>query len=619
MQQLPTDKEALLDLLDDLIAKRLLHKAKTEMTPVGPNAKPSEDKQAAEIVPLLQEDLAETLPAEFAKVEKNLVSLGFFTPSSKRIKDAKAKTISINATVGGNRIEAKATIAPAALYGLPITADQDKYLALQKLITDLRQREGGQIANPISFTSAELLHVLSQADAGKNYREIDEWLNIMSSTTIISEGAVYLAGKKRFVKDRFHVFDRAVSFGKEIEPGVIADRNYVWFSDWQLENINNNYLIPVDLETYRQLRNHIAKTLVPLLQVWLFASRKEGSFEKRYDELCQILSIRQYHYLSRVKEQLGPSLDELQHHGYLAGWAVEETSSGKEYKLVFRHGEKFHRDRRRRLAAKDGSQKLPEPPPSEEAPPKNIQAPRPRQARLQLRPEIDSGLLAELTNRGVGESGAKKLLAKLPADRPVRDLLEWGDQEIARQPGKISNPAGFYIRLLEEHSAPPPTFEPSRVQKARVEAESARARAIVDQQQAQLAAEEAETADLNAQIENLPQKARLALLSQAKADLLSRQPKMADYLKTHPEADSAIRARARIMLKDGLQLSKPVGPQSVAEAPHPVDAKIGLHPAPAIADVLNLKAILSTPQLTAPDVEQAPVKPELPPIGDPQK
>ena len=83
---------------------------------------------------------------------------------------------------------------------------------------------------------------------------------------IISEGAVYLAGKKRWVKDRFHVFERAVSFGKELEPGVVADRNYIWFSDWQLENINNNYLIPVDLETYRQLRNHIAKTLVPLLQ-----------------------------------------------------------------------------------------------------------------------------------------------------------------------------------------------------------------------------------------------------------------------------------------------------------------------------------------------------------------
>ena len=35
--------------------------------------------------------------------------------------------------------------------------------------------------------------------------------------------------------------------------------------------------------------------------------------------------------------------------------------------------------------------------------------------------------------------------------------------------------------------------------------------------------------------------------------------------------------------------------------------------------MLNLQAILSMPQLTAPDVEQAPVKPNLPPTGVPKK
>src|ERR1035437_6391496 len=34
-----------------------------------------------------------TLPPTFAKVEKSLISLGFFTPSSRRIKDQKIKRI----------------------------------------------------------------------------------------------------------------------------------------------------------------------------------------------------------------------------------------------------------------------------------------------------------------------------------------------------------------------------------------------------------------------------------------------------------------------------------------------------------------------------------------------
>src|SRR5206468_59476 len=91
--------------------------------------------------------------AEFVKVEKNLTSLGFFSPSSKRVRNEKSKTISATKVIDGNRIEVKTTIAPSVLYGLPITADQDKFIALQKIINDV-QREEGSVTNPIAFTSA---------------------------------------------------------------------------------------------------------------------------------------------------------------------------------------------------------------------------------------------------------------------------------------------------------------------------------------------------------------------------------------------------------------------------------------------------------------------------------
>lgn len=174
---------------------------------------------------------AETLPStEFVKVEKNLASLGFFTPSSKRTRNEKSKTVSVTIVLDGKRIEAKATIAPTALFGLPITADQDKWLALHKILADIQTRDG-QVKNPISFSSAELLALLKiYKDSGKNYKDVSEWLDVMVGTTIISEGAVYFAGKRTFGKDTFHVFDRAVSFGKELPDGSIADKNYVWLS-----------------------------------------------------------------------------------------------------------------------------------------------------------------------------------------------------------------------------------------------------------------------------------------------------------------------------------------------------------------------------------------------------
>src|SRR6204780_1068519 len=299
------------------------------------------------------EPRAETLPStEFVKVEKNLASLGFFTPSSKRLRNAQEKSFTITTVAGGQRLELKGTIIPSAKYGLPITADQDKWIALCKILTDIIRKDG-QVTNPVSFTSAEILRLLHKhRHSGKNYREVEEWLDVLFSTTIFSEGVVYLAQEKRRVKDRFRVFDRAVSVGKELDGGKVADKNYVWFSEWQLQNINSNHLLPIDLEAYRELKNHIAKALVPPLQVWLYATRNDGVFEKRYDELCEFLNIRRYQYHSLIVQTLGPSLDELKQFGYLADWRVDKTSEGDTYKIVFYHGEKFHRDRRARLNRK---------------------------------------------------------------------------------------------------------------------------------------------------------------------------------------------------------------------------------------------------------------------------
>jgi hypothetical protein len=291
---------------------------------------------------------------DVVKVEKNLTSLGFFTPSSKAIKGAKAKTITFTRMVEGRKVEAKVTIAPAAIYGLPVTADQDKYFALQKIISDIRQ-EFGIVKNPVSFSSAEILNLLGKSDAGKNYREILEWLKRMTSTTIISEGAVYFAGRKKWAQDTFHVFDRSVAIGQELPNGDVADKNYIWLSEWQIENINNNHLLPVDFETYKNLKSHNAKALVPLLQIWLFASAERGIFEKRYDELCQHLNISRCKQVSKIKERLGPALDELKSYGYISKWKIEPTSDKKSFKVVFYHGEKFHRDRRQRLGQGDGS------------------------------------------------------------------------------------------------------------------------------------------------------------------------------------------------------------------------------------------------------------------------
>ena len=78
------------------------------------------------------------------RVEKNVNTFGFFTPSSKRMRTSSKTVVLQVRTDDGQRVQAKATIYPAAELGLPTTADQDKYFAFQKIIEQIRkQRRDG--------------------------------------------------------------------------------------------------------------------------------------------------------------------------------------------------------------------------------------------------------------------------------------------------------------------------------------------------------------------------------------------------------------------------------------------------------------------------------------------
>ena len=454
---------------------------------------------------------------KFIEVEKNLITLGFFSPSSKMLEQVEKKSVSIVRYLDGRRCETTATIIPSRLYGLPVTADQDKYLALQQMIGDLR-RKHGTIQNPVGFTAAQLLRVLGKAKSGKSYEEISDWMKRMTATTV--NAVVYLAGRKAWVDDTFHVFDRAVSMGTELPDGRVAGMNYIWLSDWQLENINAHYQYPIDLHTYFQLRSHIAKALVPLLQVWLHASMKRGRFEKNYADLCQILNIKHYTHASKIKLGLGPSLDELVKHAYLASWDIEPTADQRDFKLIFVHGAKFFSDRELRQGVKDG-----------------------------LVPALHYGpLLQELVSRGVHEEQARKLLAAIPADQPVRDQLEYGDFLLRTSPkGSFRNPPGFYMYLLRDGVMPPADFETSRVKNQRELSLSDQMAQEAQQMKKEIAYEEYRRSEVERYIDqNLGEGDIRRAMEESMRDVTAHFPESSRWPKKTIEEVAAQRFRAKL-------------------------------------------------------------------------
>src|ERR1700681_1373857 len=94
--------------------------------------------------------------------------------------------------------------------------------------------------------------------------------------------------------------------------GSIADRNYVWFSDWYLANLNSFYTAPIDYHLWRALneRSPIASRLYEFL-LFNFAGR-HPQLTINYAKLAQFLPIRVERYLSDARRQLDEAMELLQ-------------------------------------------------------------------------------------------------------------------------------------------------------------------------------------------------------------------------------------------------------------------------------------------------------------------
>src|SRR6478609_3741200 len=149
---------------------------------------------------------------DLVRIEKSLQSLGFFASAASR--DLSRTIVQVFRRPDGQRIQAKAVIEGIPSLGLPTTADRDKYMAFMKIALDQRDFEG-QLTNPIRFTGAEIIKLLRLCKGGFHYDEINDWCKRMVATTIMSEASIFLADRRQYATDTFHIFDRVVLIGDQ--------------------------------------------------------------------------------------------------------------------------------------------------------------------------------------------------------------------------------------------------------------------------------------------------------------------------------------------------------------------------------------------------------------------
>jgi hypothetical protein len=271
-----------------------------------------------------------------------LETLGFFTPSSKRIHGiyTKVKTM-------GERVEADGTtrlittkISANHELGLPITADLDYYRAFLKILADAVTREG-RLRLPLAVPTKQLLRYACKPDGTKTRHEVRTFLKKMAFTGI--EGGVYQAKTRTLTEGFVTTFRQVVVRGEVLRDGQVADTNYVWPAPWFLANYLRGHVRRVDLAFHNRLRRPIAKALYPLLATGWYASGGQV-YEKRYTALCMEFLLTPHRVLSLVKQQLDPAHQELHDHHFLDAWAYRRAADAQAWILCYWPGQKFFED-----------------------------------------------------------------------------------------------------------------------------------------------------------------------------------------------------------------------------------------------------------------------------------
>lgn len=421
--------------------------------------------------------------------------------------------------------------------------------------------------------------------------------------------------------------------GQKFPDGTKADAVYITLNPDYREVLNNAPWRPLSLDYKKQLAP-APQRLYEILSFKIYNALRFNlpTADLLYSDYCQASTQQRYFDYDHFKKQMYKIHKPHQISGYIVkveykqtkdelgnvDWLMRYTPGARaraEYNL-FNPGRKV-----RTLEATQSTTTNPIPTRERGA------RKQPRQRRLDLRPEVDVKLLSELTSRGVGETAARKLLAKF-SSKPILDLLQWGDSEIANQPGKINNPPGFYIHLLEEFAAPPPSFiSPRQADDARAVNEAKHLEQI-NRQAEEDARAEAEKQQLDLAIDMMNPADQLQLRIEAEAVLSAGKNfvwvKAKEGLMPKATVESLVRSQMRKLLKDrqasrvitptqvlsqeiGLQPTEPPMFDTTQLRPAFDAATSKISPATDIPQLtFNLEPILSTPQLPAPQAKPVP-------------
>ncbi len=250
----------------------------------------------------------------FSRDEMNLAEFPL-TVLSTRV-DPKVKTLEFSdqlRTKNGDVVERKWVITGADKFGLPTSTDDDVILGLIRLSMDdgFRNRK-------VYFSRYELLKALRWSTEGRSYSRLTKSLDRLSGVRIRAANSFYDNSSKTYQTCNFGIVDSyEINDHRSKNPKGETPRSFFVWSEIIFDSFRAGFIKKLDLDLYFSLKSAVSRRLYRYLD-------KHFYYKTVIEKPLMLLAFeklglsRSYRFVSSIKQQLEPAIEELTRCGFLS-------------------------------------------------------------------------------------------------------------------------------------------------------------------------------------------------------------------------------------------------------------------------------------------------------------
>jgi hypothetical protein len=193
----------------------------------------------------------------------------------------------------------------------------------------MTQRQQHPFQNPVKFKWRELAREMNISFSGNKVQRMKDAIKSIHGVLIHSEHALIDGESRNSVRRErgLHVYSQYIFQSEMMPDGEVADRNYVYFADWYLNNLNAFYSVRLDYDLWKRLNieSPIASRLYEFV-TFLFGSQNVRRIG--YRKLARCLPVEEHQRPSHALKQLDTPLRLLVQEGIISKFVWKRGVDG---------------------------------------------------------------------------------------------------------------------------------------------------------------------------------------------------------------------------------------------------------------------------------------------------